>query len=739
MQNAGQPEIECNPPPSGHGGRTLSEMLEQSERVFAKTGRYQGIQDLSTKMGDPIFYEKVWSSLRGALVGARDTALNISASPIVREIGELCFALYTPEGDSITLSTGIMAHVHTMSETIKYMVRSGYEDNPGIRAGDIFVSNDPKLGDVHNADVIEILPIYWSGELIGWATGVTHEIDIGAAKPGSMPRGNVSRFEDGWILSCHKVGTNDRLFSDYVRRCHSAVRMPFHWVMDEKCRIAGCQLIRDAVMRLIGEIGVESYRKITREFIEDTRQSFVRTVKSLLVPGVYEGPAFMDITHAIDVGRLPPHAAVDALVHAPLRLSIGATGSFELDLDGASKWGYHSSNTTPYGMQAGLWLGLSQLLAYDDKLNDGAYLATKFNVPYGSWANPDDPNVSNVAAWSVIIPALTGLFRGVSQAFASRGYLEEVIAGYNMGNVAQGGGPNHRGREGAWSNFEMSSIGTSAGMVRDGEHCCAAVFNPEGDMGDIEAWELVEPLLCLGRRMLPQSAGMGQYRGGSGFEAVRVVYNTPTQEMFNGSNGHVFTGPGLFGGYPGASLYRHSVKGTDFKDRVAQGLPYPVANGDPENSDLMALLSGKHIRDQNMNHMAEPHAEFDVYLSVLGGGHGCGDPLEREPQKVVDDLNELLLLPRFVEPGYGVIAKRDTEGVWQLDVEATQVKRAEIRQLRLQRSVPVEDWIAAQRGNVERCDFIEPVRRMYRESLRLSTRWAANYRSFWGLPNSWIP
>ena len=30
-----------------------------------------------------------------------------------------------------------------MSEAIKYMVRNGWEDNPGIQPGDIFANNDP--------------------------------------------------------------------------------------------------------------------------------------------------------------------------------------------------------------------------------------------------------------------------------------------------------------------------------------------------------------------------------------------------------------------------------------------------------------------------------------------------------------------------------------------------------------------------------------------------------------------
>jgi len=721
----------------GQDGRRLRDILEKSQKVFADTGRYQGIADLEIKNTDPVRYEKIWSRLRGALVGARDTALNISASPIVREIGELCFALYTPEGDSITVSTGIIAHVHTMSDTIKFMVNAGYEDNPGIAPGDIFVNNDTHCGDVHNADVMEILPIFWEGELVGWAAGVTHEIDVGAPQPSSMPQGNVSRFEDGWILSCQKVGTNDRIFADYERRCHSAVRMPFYWVMDEKCRIAGCQLIRDAVLRLIREEGLDTYRRITREFIEDMRRSFIARIREMLVPGVYEVPSFLDLTHSMNVGRMPDYAAIDTLNHAPLVIRVGVDASFGVDLDGANKWGYHSSNCTPSSLQAGFWVGLSQILAYHDKLNDGAYLATTFNIPYGTWAHPDDPYVSNTRSWGMLIPAFTGLFRATGQALVARGYLEEVVAGYPGGNTMQGGGPNHYGKQGAWTNFEMSSHGTSAGMVRDGEHSCAAVINPEGDMGDVEAWELLEPLLYLGRRLRPSSAGLGKYRGGSGFESIRMVYNTPYQLIFNGGNGHLFHGNGLFGGYPGNTLYRHSIKDTDLKDRIAKGLPYPVADGDPEASEMTALSSGTHVRDQNMWHPAEMHHEYDLYLSLQCGGHGCGDVLERDPQRVIDDLNGAIVLPRFAESAYGVIATKEADGKWQLDAEATVARRRAIREQRLARSTPVEEWLEKQRPIVEKADYIEPVRRMYRESLALSRHWGIRYRKFWNLPEDW--
>ncbi len=728
-------------PSLGWNGRTAKEMLEDSERLMAETGHYCGVKQLTIKESEPIRYEKMWSRLRGGIVGARSTALNISASPIVREIGELCFGLYTPEGDSITLSTGIMAHVHTMSEAIKHMVRSNYEEDPGINPGDVFCNNDPQLGDVHNADVQTFLPIIWEGELLGWAAGVTHELDVGAPQPSGMPIGTISRYEDGWILSCQKVGSNDALHRDYENRITTAVRTPFYWLLDEKCRIAGCRLLRETVFRMIREEGLDAYKCFIREVIEDTRQAFVKNLKLMTVPGVYRFPSFMDVPHSIEKGRMPEYAAVDTMMNCPLEMRIGADCTFELDLDGANKWGYHSFNCTPSGLQGGLWVAITQTLIPNDKVNDGAYLATKFNTPYGTWAHPDNPSLSNTLSWMFLIPCFTGMFHGLSTAFTARGFVEEVIAAYPFtGNITQGGGPNHYGNpNGAWTNFEHSCCGVSARYVMDGEASCAAMWNPEGDMGDVEAWEALEPMLYLGRNMRPNSGGPGKYRGGLGFECVRMVYNTPYQVLFNGRDGFVFQTSGLFGGYPGASGYRHSIKHTDVKQRIEKLEPYPTCDVDSENSQMEAHAKGEVLKDQHCYHLPDPHGEYDLYLSLIAGGHGVGDVLERDPALVINDLNEGYLLPRTAAPIYGVIAHQNAAGDWMLDAAATATKRAAMRKQRLERSMSVEEWMAQTRPRVEKTAFIYPVRRMYAESSQLSAKWRREYNAFWGLPADWMP
>ena len=49
------------------------------------------------------------------------------------------------------------------------------------------------------------------------------------------------------------------------------------------------------------------------------------------------------------------------------------------------------------------------------------------------------------------------------------------------------------------------------------------LWNPEGDMGDMEIWELLlEPLVYMGREILPGSGGAGKYRGGNGWQSLRL-------------------------------------------------------------------------------------------------------------------------------------------------------------------------------------------------------------------------
>jgi acetone carboxylase, alpha subunit len=690
-------------------------MLAASERVFGETGSYAGLTgELEMKDTDPIGYEKLFARLRGGLVSARETALNISASPIVRELGELCFALYTPEGDSIALSTGIIVHVHTMSDAIKFMVRHGWEDNPRIRPGDIFANDDPTIGDVHNADVQTFVPIFWEDELIAWAGGVTHVLDIGASTPGGVPVGPTNRLDDGIDLPCMKIGEKDELAQWHLLRCQKQTRAPMYYLLDERTRLAGCHMVREAVERVVLEEGIDRFKQFSREVIEEGRRSFKSRIREMTVPGRYRSATGFDVTFA-DKQQLPARARRDFLMHAPFEVRIGGDGDYALDMDGASSWGWHSMNCTPSGMQGAIWVQFTQTLICNDKVNDGAYLAIETNFPEGTIANLGDAEGSTGIAWAFLQPAFTGFPRTLSRALQARGFIEEVIAPYSTsGNVIQGGGIDQYGNSSAIMNFEIAAQGMGGKYVLDGTDTCAAMFNPEGDAGDVEMWELICPMTYLSRRIKANTGGAGRHRGGSSFESLLMVHGTEFWELQNLGSTRILAS-GLFGGYPGSASYVHNIKRADLVERARRGEAYPLADGSFDDPALMEIQGERTYKQDNFTTL-EPFAEGDLYLSVMKGGPGLGDPLLRPVEQVERDVEEGHLLPRFAESIYGV-SDRDA-----------------YRRRRLERGRPAREWWAAERERVLAAEFIDAVKVGYAESMKLSERFAAEFRGFWDLP-----
>jgi len=164
----------------GAGGQTLKQMLAESRRRWQETGCYAGITEPRVLRGDPIRAELFHSRLLAALIAARETTRMISGSPLVREVAELAIGIYTPEGDNIAQSTGIQVHARPMGEAIQWMIEHDWEEKVGIQPGDLFWFNECSVAGMHPADVYDILPIFWDGELVAWVCMVIMEVDIGA-------------------------------------------------------------------------------------------------------------------------------------------------------------------------------------------------------------------------------------------------------------------------------------------------------------------------------------------------------------------------------------------------------------------------------------------------------------------------------------------------------------------------------------------------------------------------------
>ena len=82
-----------------------------------------------------------------------------------------------------------------------------------------------------------------------------------------------------------KIGENDELAQWHLLRCQKQTRAPMYYLLDERTRLAGCHMIREAVERVILEEGIDRFKQFSREVIEEGRRSFKSRIREMTVPG----------------------------------------------------------------------------------------------------------------------------------------------------------------------------------------------------------------------------------------------------------------------------------------------------------------------------------------------------------------------------------------------------------------------------------------------------------------------
>ena len=79
----------------------------------------------------------------------------------------------------------------------------------------------------------------------------------------------------------------------------------------------------------------------------------------------------------------------------------------------------------------------------------------------------------------------------------------------------------------------------------------------------------------------------------------------------------------------------------------------------------------------------------DVFRHELPGGGGWGDPLDRDPEKVREDVRNEYVTTEGAVNEYGVIIDR---GDYTVDTEATRELRRSLRESRMDTPVPDICW-----------------------------------------------
>ena len=713
--------------------KSLNERLLESESLFAETGQFAGIEHLVLREKDPLKFETLHLKLRACCVSAREMARRISASPGVREVGEMVVAFYTPEGDAVALSNGIMVHVHTMSRFIKWMIQNDYENDPGFNSGDIFANNDAFIGTVQVPDVMDVIPIFHNDRLLGWAGAVCHELEAGGITPGGDVALAQERFAEGLFVCAEKIGQNDRIRRDYIIRCERNLRMPVYWILDEQAKVAACISIREQILEIIKDLGADSFEHYCREFIEEGRRTQLARTCQLTVPGTYRAHTFYGHVTK-DKPGFQPLGPPDWLYAIPLEMEISLDGHITLDFEGAQPWGFHSMNCTPAGMDGGMFVTLTQHMNFEGLVNDGAWMATTLKLPKGTWTNPDIETCATATSWALLLPAFGAFQRMLSRGFLARGFVEEVFVGQVNSPMIEMGGINQYGKIFGIAHFECAAAGSGALAIKDGLDTAYVGWNPESDMGNIEIWEMDMPMVYIGRSILPNSGGAGKYRGGNAFVSSWMVNKTQHLRLVTSEHSsRVFDNAGMCGGYPAPTCQLHrSVRNSNIMELASARIPFADDLGKDKNA-LEHNFEGVHETIEGP-YIAAPLKEGDIFTHSYNGGGGYGDSLERDPALILSDVINGHSSRIHAENVHGVRfnSKPDEESI-EIDIEATWELRKKMLKDRKSRARPVSEWYNSERQRAMQWNIAPEVKSMYVAAMELSPRFTDEFKSFWKL------
>jgi len=708
-------------------GLNFKELVERNERQLRENGYYA--KELTLKEEDPIKYEVLYAKLVQLLDGAKETCRAISGSYACRELGENLAVLYTAEGDAVASSTGIFLHLHAMGRQVKYIMENGYEINPGVKEGDYFFNNDPHIGGQHTPDQNVVTPIFYGGRIVAWAGSMTHVSETGATNPGGVTPTSPNRFWEGLFVPAMKIGENDWLRADWEQMFIRDTRDATNWLLDVKGKFGTCMTTRDNMKALIDEYGLDYFSEALREYVEDARRTAKEKTRRMAIPGKYRARSFIDV----DCGD-----RLFLLEQTNLEVTIDGNGNITLDLEGSSPEGEHPfQGSLPCG-EGSILCVLLQYLFWDCRYNDGTLYALDLRVPEGSiyWCNIQGATARYISSPGSVQMSCVCDIGARLNYMASR--FEEVLGPCpSTGPLLCFGGKNQRGQICADTLADHGAEGMSAFATRDGLHTCYAMWQPEGDTGNIESWENRLPFSYLARRIRKDGGGLGKYRGGSGMDSILLIHPGSNCETGSLSHGKYFVpSQGIMGGYPGPSAAVLMAKNTNIKDLIDQRKPLPHSLGSPENPEMAKYLSGDLELNHRINFPAYPTPPHTVIENLQMGGSGLGDPLERDPDLIQTDLVKVVVSQQAAEQICGVVMEGDWSNPRSLKCnrEETEKLRARMRAERKQKGIPAREYIKINRDKILKGDMPKYPKEMINRLLEFSPAWATWFRNEWELP-----
>jgi N-methylhydantoinase B len=563
---------------------------------------------------DPITLEILWRRLISIVDEADTTVARTAFSSLLRDAHD--YTCMFTDGQGRELAQGTFAtpgQSGAMALGIKNLVNKLPRES--FQPGDVFITNDPWALAGHLNDVCVMSPIFYKKRITAFTACVFHHSDIG----GRVSSDNHQVYEEGLFIPLVKLYDAGKLNQSVLDMIRWNVRTPDEVTGDIRSQIAANHVCTEKICGMLDDNGMDGLDDLADEIIGRTERSMREGIKK--VPdGVYRAQGVVEQMEGKD----------DIVINAAVQVK---GSDIIVDLDGSSPQVDWGGNVVYNFTYAYVHMAVKSMFDPDIPNNEGCARPITLMAPEGTVVNCRFP--AAVAARMQIGHFMTEIiYRALSQAVPDR-----VIAGSGGTPATMNVFYGRRNTGRPWHCVIIRGGGMGAGSAADGHY--VAIFPANGANTPVEIFESDTPLIVEKRELLADSGGAGRMKGGLG---RRVAFRIP-------DNAYAPLAPVNLGIQSGR--YRYPPEG--------------LFHG-KSGAKAKFLVNGKPGNPYGLTHLAPG----DVVIMDAAGGGGYGDPLERDPEMVREDVIQGYVSLEKAGEDYGVVIDPMT---MKVDAAATEALR----------------------------------------------------------------
>ena len=494
---------------------------------------------------------------------------------------------------------GLAIFTRANDYALQKMVEFLGEEN--IHPGDVIILNYPFWSSTHTLDVTASSPIFHDDELVGFTAVKIHWLDLDQKDPGYC-LDTTDMHQEGLFFPCSKIYKRGVLNQELVDIIRFNSRMPDRVLGDMNAQISSCRTGERRVQELVKKFGLETFTQAVEQIL-DHGERLARARLAALPKGMWTAEDWVD----------------DDGVDKESMLRIQATVTIDdeemrVDFSGSSP-----AATGPINIPIGLTMGVGALVfkaitTPDTPANAGNFRPLRVEAPPGSLMHAVPP-AATFTLWPAVLATEV-----VTKALAQG--MPDIVPACSGGDLCtvMTVGVDPRTQK-PWVEANNEGIGFGGHAQDDGEHGIMHLTEPGCQNVPIEVVETKTPMRIEHYGLRQDSGGPGEHPGGLGINraykflspasALTLVKKTKTQPW------------GISGGQNGENCHVVLRPGTT-KEQVT-GMVY------------------------------EQMEPGEVLLNCAGGGGGWGNPLQRDPEKVLDDVRNEYISLTSARRDYGVV------------------------------------------------------------------------------------